>query len=343
MTVPHHRTASRVRTDDLKQALQAALRDHFQTACSIIQLDREVSKYSSSFVIEKLTVRLGSGVRLALIFKNLGNPTLQDQHQMTRPGFMSNPAREIDVSRRILATDSIGTARCLGSVCNLPKQRFWLFLEKIDGLELYQHGDFEIWIEVARWLARFHERFENPEEGQASGVSLLTYNRDFYLAWPARAKVFLHDQPKSVVKNIAWINDHYEFVADRLAGLPVTLLHGDFNASNIIVQLMAQSLRICPVDWEMAALGPGLIDLAALVSGNWSSDQRNSLAGAYFEELGRGGRNLTDKHKFHEDLKYCQLHLAMQWLGWSQNWSPPVEHKRDWLQHAVALAKQIGL
>ena len=104
---------------------------------------------------------------------------------------------------------------------------------------------------------------------------------------------------------------------------------------------MVQSLRICPVDWEMAALGPGLIDLAALVSGNWSSDQRNSLAGAYFEEFGRGGRNLTDK--FHEDLKYCQLHLAMQWLGWSQNWSPPVEHKRDWLQHAVALAKQIGL
>jgi hypothetical protein len=342
VTKPNQSKASTIKDDELKQALQSSLRKHFNANCSITGLKREVSKYSSSFVIEELDVALDNGDRRILLFKNLGNPALLEQVQMTKPGFMSNPIREIEVYRRLLATDQMGTAECLGSVCNSQEKQFWLFLEKVNGLELYQLGDFEIWLKVARWLARFQKCFGVPTQELTSGVQLLKYDREFYLAWPERVKAFLHGRSKSVQKIKFWMNDHYEVVVDRLMELPVTLLHGDFNASNIIVQKTAQSLRICPVDWEVAALGPGLIDLAALISGNWSADQRSALAGAYLGEIQKSGQYPAGKQMFLEDLNYCQLHLAMQWLGWSRNWSPPPEHKQDWLQRAIDLTDQIG-
>lgn len=343
MTKANQTKTSTIQNDDLKQALQACLREHFKTDCSIIGLKREVSNYSSSFVIEELDVALDNGNRQMLLFKNPGNPVLQEQFPMTKPEFMSNPLREIEVYRRLLTTHGMGTAECLGSVCNIKEKQFWLFLEKVNGLELYQFGDFEIWLKVARWLARFHTRFGVGSRELTSGVPLLHYDREFYLAWPERANAFLPGRSKSVQKLESWTKDYYGSVVDRLMELPVTLLHGDFNASNIIVQQTTQSPRICPVDWEMAALGPGLIDLAALISGNWSADQRTNLARAYLGELQKSGQYRAGEQMFLEDLNYCQLHLAMQWLGWSRNWSPPSEHKQDWLQRAIELTEKIGL
>src|SRR5262249_12836466 len=43
--------------------------------------------------------------------------------------------------------------------------------------------------------------------------------------------------------------------------------------------------RICPVDWEIAALGPGLIDLTALTAGNWTREQKTKLVAPYTEAL----------------------------------------------------------
>jgi len=36
-------------------------------------------------------------------------------------------------------------------------------------------------------------------------------------------------------------------------------------------------------------------------------------------------------------------HLALQWLGWSADWTPPPEHARDWLVEALAAAERLGL
>ena len=44
---------------------------------------------------------------------------------------------------------------------------------------------------------------------------------------------------------------------DRLVRLPRTLIHGELYPSNVIVGRGHHRERVCPVDWEMAALGPG--------------------------------------------------------------------------------------
>jgi hypothetical protein len=45
------------------------------------------------------------------------------------------------------------------------------------------------------------------------------------------------------------------------------------------------ALRIRPVDWEMAGIGAGLLDLAALTSGSWSETERTTIVEAYRRAL----------------------------------------------------------
>jgi thiamine kinase-like enzyme len=103
------------------------------------------------------------------------------------------------------------------------------------------------------------------------------------------------------------------------------------------VEEREDGVRIAPVDWEMAAIGPGLVDVAALTAG-WGPEQRRELVDAYRDEI--GGDTETGME---EALACSRLHLAMQWLGWSPGWSPPPEHRRDWLGEALRAAEELQL
>ena len=101
--------------------------------------------------------------------------------------------------------------------------------------------------------------------------------------------------------------------------------------------------RICPVDWEMAGTGPALMDLAALVSGKWTADEKEAIASAYHSAMAGSETWQPTFAEFLNALDYCQLALAVQWLGWSRDWTPPIEHRHDWLNEAVQLADRLGL
>src|SRR3712207_1435794 len=77
----------------------------------------------------------------------------------------------------------------------------------------------------------------------------------------------------------------YDRVVEELGRLPVSLIHGEFHPSNVLVRHQPNRGRVCPVDWETVGIGPSLLDLAALVAGRWAPDQRTALARAYFDAL----------------------------------------------------------
>jgi aminoglycoside phosphotransferase (APT) family kinase protein len=121
------------------------------------------------------------------------------------------------------------------------------------------------------------------------------------------------------------------------------LIHGEFYVSNVLVHETDTGTRICPVDWEMAAIGPGLIDLAALTAGSWSEDERRGFARIYHDALTPAAGGWQPFDEMVTDLTYCRLHLAVQWLGWSADWMPPREHAQDWLAEATRLAEELRL
>jgi hypothetical protein len=332
-------------TPELQAAIEQALTDYFGATRRVRKLTRRPSNYRSSFPLEELEVLLDEGAELPLIFKNLALQSLPETVRRSKPEFVWSPFREIEVYRTILAGQCLGTATYYGAVVNRAADRYWLFLEKVPGRELSKVGEMAAWQHAARWLAALHSRFAGQTESLACESHLLRCDRRFFRRWMRRAQI-IQRVAKPAASRTDW-HEHfakpYEQVVDRLTALPVTLIHGEFYPSNVLVQGMGDRVRVCPVDWEMAAIGTGLIDLAALTAGKWSDEERAALALAYYDELARNSRSVMPLSELMEALDYCRLHLAVQWLGWSADWTPPPEHRQDWLAEARRLIAKLGL
>lgn len=330
-------------TNTLCAILERELGQYFGSTPKITRLSRRPSAYRTSFTIEELVLDLDDGKHLDIIFKDLSWLALSDETRQVKPQFLHNPLREIEVYRTILALHQIGTATCYGVHVDEPRQLYWLFLEKVPGLELYQIGEFEKWQAVARWLAEFHNRFAMQVDRLKNLASLLRYDGAFYRRWLQRACAYVDCNSMTRLRNakkaLTWLAARYEKVVERLVELPPTFIHGEFYASNVLIRDEIDGLYVCPVDWEMAGVGPGLIDLAALTAGKWSEEQRTNLARAYFETQ----PFTRDEEEFLSALNHCRLHVAMQWLGWAPNWSPPAENTHDWLGEALYLAEKLVL
>jgi Phosphotransferase enzyme family len=319
-------------TDELRIAIERALFERFGTRRRVAAITRRPSEYRTTSPIYDLTIALDDGERLSLVLKDLSRGALSPGTRRVKPRFLREPVREIETYRTLLAPAGIG-ALFYGAVIDRRLGRFWLLLEKVNGIELYQVGELDVWRVVARWLARFHEGFRERGRSVAAEAKLLWYDAAFYRTWLERAVAFAREAGlrKRTLEQVA---QEYDEVVERLVALTPTVIHGEFYPSNVLVAGELPTLRVVPVDWEMTGLAPGLVDLAALTSG-WPGRERRLLSDAYRHELSRLG-SAADEDGFAEDLACCRLHVALQWLGWSPSWTPPPQHRQDWLQEAIS-------
>jgi hypothetical protein len=257
--------------------------------------------YSTSWPIEEVELVRPDGSELKLLVKRT------DGSAGTKPAFLVDRAREAE-AYALLERHSLGTPRCYANGC------WWLVLEKVPGVELWQRGDLEAWQGAADWAATLHATFAGAT---IDAEHLLRHDERFYRRWVerARARVGPAVDPLRLTSELA---------IARLGALPTTLIHGELYPSNILVA----EPRVAVVDWEMAALGPAVIDLAALLTG-WGPTEQEALIAAY----GPADR---------ADIAAAELLLALQWLGWGEGWDPPREHRRDWLSEARAAAEWLG-
>ncbi|MEO5575418.1 MAG: aminoglycoside phosphotransferase family protein [Gaiellaceae bacterium] len=269
---------------------------------------REPWPYASSLPMERIEIEGAP----ALLFKDLTR-----SEELHRPGFLSDRRREINAYAHVLGDVGVDAPRYRASL--VDADRAWLFLELVDGVPLWQVGELEVWQEAARCLAALHA---SPEPASAR---LLRYDAEHL----RRRFALAGSLPRVAEIGIR--------VAERLAGLPTVLIHGEFYASNVLVQREPGRVRVRPVDWETVGVGPGVLDLAALTAGAWDGARRMEIERAYLDacppELRPGPG----------DLDYARLLLAAQWTGWSPGWSPPPEHRQDWAAVALELIGRLEL
>jgi aminoglycoside phosphotransferase (APT) family kinase protein len=303
------------------------------------EIDRRPSEYRTSFPLEELDLTLEDGIELRLAFKRLGWSSLGEA-RLAKPQFLHDPQREPAVYEAVLPQATPGPPRFYGSVVDPEADRYWLFVEWVEGRELYQVGDLELWRAAARWLGELHAGLGGGDlERQAERGRLLDYDRAYYGRWIERAREFAAATPRegSDLPALDWLAQRYDAVVEGLLALPRTVIHGEFYASNVLVAGDAETVRVAPVDWELAAVAPGAIDLAALVSGNWREEDREEIAAAYRSVAGPA--QLSPR-----DLDLARLHLAVQWLGWApRDWVPPEGQRHDWLAEALELAGRLAL
>ncbi len=299
------------------------------------EIDRRPSPYRTSFPIEELTVSLRGLGSLRVAFKRLGWEGLGPAARLAKPRFLHDPRREPDVYRRLLTRAPAGPPRYLGSL--LEGDRRWLFVEWVEGRELFQVGERELWEQAARWLARFHAALAPEWRRHLHEGRLIEHDAGFYRGWMRRARDFARDRgPDTATRAVDWLAPQHELVVEALLSLPRTVIHGEFYASNVLVAGAGAEARVAAVDWELAAIAPGHSDLAALVSG-WPPADRDALVAAYTSEPGA-------PEVKRRDLDLARLQAAIQWLGWAPpEWEPPEGQRHDWAEEAVALAEGLGL
>lgn len=294
------------------------------------EVGRRPSPYRTSFPIEELRVEIEGEGEVRLGCKRLDWAELEPEARVAKPRFLHDPEREPAVYRSLLPQAPPGPPRFFGAV--LEPERHWLFVEWVEGRELFQVGEREQWEAAARWLARFHVALAPELDRGRCEARLIEHDAAFYRRWMTRAQEFAADP-----KPVEWLAARHEQVVEAILALPRTAIHGEFYASNVLVAGAGAGSRVCPVDWELAAAAPGPIDLAALVSGGWSDDDREALVGAYAAAVGAHSCSARQ-------LDLARLHLAVQWLGWAEpSWKPPAEQQQDWLGEGLALAERLEL
>ena len=261
---------------------------------------------TTSFPLQQLRVSMRDGSNLELVLKDTSWAGLSNEAREAKPFFLHDPEREIELYRRILSATTAGTPEFYGAEGTL------LLIENVEAPVLWQVGELDVWCLVAESLAALHGELA----GHVDDPVLLRYDAAYYQLWLARAEAFAG--PLGVVASL------HEEAVERLLALPQTVIHGELYPSNVLVE----GSRVCPIDWELAGAGPGLIDLAALATG-WTGADQAAIVTAYGD---------VDA----DDLDSCRLHLALRWLGWSRTWSAPKAHARDWLAEAVGAAERLG-
>jgi Ser/Thr protein kinase RdoA (MazF antagonist) len=330
----------RVSTSELHSTLERLLPEALGRPCRVGELRRRPSSYRTSFPLEELDVALTDGTRLELVMKDGGRAALREDARLAKPGLLYDPVREIEVYRGVLAPQRMGTARYYGSVVDAAGDRYRLFIERVRGVELYQVVDLELWKEAARWLGRAHSRLAALGPSAARG-RLVVHDADYFARWFDRALELAASE--SARRRIERLGGEHGRATESLLAQPPTVIHGEFYASNVLVSPGESATRVCPIDWEVAGYGPGVIDVAALTTG-WDPDQSRAMEAAYRESLTPpyGAWSGTDDD-LSDAVDWARLHLAIRWLGWAPcAWTPPAEHRRDWLAEAEALADRLG-
>lgn len=335
------------RQDRLERELARLLARH-RPGTGLVALRREMVPRRSSWSIEDLRLHLSDGSVVHLLWKDLGREAPESRAHAIKPREVLERRRELWMYSAVLAEIGEGPV-CWGSVDDGPRGIHWLFLEPVRGSPLCELGGADAWIAAAAWLGRFHARFSGlPPRGSL----LLRHGPRLHRWWYRRALEFAEraarrggtgsSRTRREADLLGELEPLHRVAVDRVSSMRSTLLHGEFCPANVLVTGGEAGRRIVPVDWEMAGVGPPVLDLAALTSGGWQGRDRSAFATAYREARLEAGADCPPLERLLELLDAALLLLAVQWMGWTgEAWSPPVELSTDWMQEAVRSASRM--
>jgi Phosphotransferase enzyme family len=304
------RTAATPRQADdeaLRRGAERLVAEEYGGREAVAGIERERSDHSSSYPADVVTVRLAGGAAFRLFLKDFGSSELPKDE----PGRQRD--RELRVYRELLAGAGLGTARYLGSVRDDPQGRFWLLLEFVGGTPL-AYCEFEHWVEAAGRLGRLHGHFAGQAERLRSCDFLARHDADFFRS---KARLAL-DAVAAVAPALAGRMDRVLSGYDRcvavMVGQPPTLVHGAYKPRHILVDLGSRPRRVCPVDWELTALGSGFYDLAFLAYG-FEPPSLDCLLEAYRGEARAHGLPLPDRDGMRHVVDCFRLHRVLKALA----------------------------
>lgn len=259
----------------LRRLLEEGLAARTGGPVRVTSVERHPFDRATSYALDLLHVHVGAGDPLMLVIKDFGTSRLPKDDPAARA------EREATVYRDLLDGVEVGTPRLYGVAAHPVR----LLLEYVPGATLKYHG-VAIWTQAAAWLGAFQARMARHREHVSRCKVLVQHDPAFYFARARAARGAIAAFGPAAARRLAVVLDGYGRLVEAMVDQPRTLVHGSFRPQNIIVSTASDaSVRICPVDWELAGLGAPLYDLAFLAEGFHGADL-DGLFAAYLKGLG---------------------------------------------------------
>jgi len=191
------------------------------------------------------------------------------------------------------------------------------------------------WYDSARALARLHAVAAADGELRDRPY-LLRFDRDYFVGWLHRAIAAAGQSSVRAATTLEGLLRRYPHVTELLDGHLQTLVHNDLAPKNVLVAASSRSDRICFVDWELAGVGCGALDLALLKDG-LAPEAQQQMVNAYCDGIA-GMMPLPDRSTFERLLAACNVHNWVYRVARSPKWMLPVATIERWASDAVEAA-----
>jgi thiamine kinase-like enzyme len=174
--------------------------------------------------------------------------------------------------------------------------------------------ELRFWIDAARWLGQLQGRFAGSPA--LAGVTPLLERHDahFFAAKAECARRSVSHYSPALAHRLEGILERYEPSIDLIAAQEQVLVHGHYEAANILVGGGGRPVRICPVDWELAALGSRYFDLASLCDG-FQPPALHRIWDAYAEAAADAGLSTPPRDRVRHLVDCFRLFRVIAWLG----------------------------
>ena len=292
----------------LRACVERIVADEFGAAPSAIaSIEQKRSQFSSLYAADVITVRLTGGKEFKVFLKNFGSfHHAKDTMEQRRE-------REVIVYRDVLAGSDLDTPKYYGSVWDESQDRFWLLLEFVEGLPM-SHFGFDDWLPPAGWLGRMYGYFDKHPEKWQECDALVQHDAAFFTDIAQEALRTVSAYSSEMGKRLEPIVSRYDKAVAIMTAQPKTLVHGTYRPPQIIIDKSRQPMRICPVDFEKAAVGASLYDLTFIADG-FDTPRLHQLFEAYRCEAQRAGVSVPDNREMTHIVDCFRLHRVMNWLA----------------------------
>lgn len=312
--------------------LDAAVRRAAGPGAEVLGVHRTPSPYATVFPAEVVSVELTSGERISIFVKHLGEEQQSHPDKRVRE-------REVRVYGELFGDRGLPVPRFLGSGLNDATGYRELFLEYVDGWNL-KYQDLRHWYTAARRLAQLHLAFAREGDRLLERDFLLRLDRNYLLAWAGRAVAAVSSLSAELASRLQRTVDDLGVAVDLLTKQPPTLVHNDLAPKNVIADTSASPDRTCVVDWEMAGVGCGLMDLAHLTYG-LPPREAERMFDLYSDEL-TGTRLVPSHDEGKRLLAACDLHGTLYRLAHADVWRLPLERVGEWIADSEELNREVA-
>lgn len=303
------------------------------THAPIAEVRSAPSPSATSYAARVVTVRLSDGATLRMFLKDFGSSML------FKEGADDRRARELHVYRDLLGDAELDIPAYYGAVWGEEHECFWMVVEFVEGVPVAD-CEFDSWPAATAWLARMQGLYARDPERFERSPLLIRHDADLFASRAERALSSARRTSARALRRLRRILSGYDDLVALMAAQPSTLVHGSYRPENVLIDEPSSPSRVCVVDWELAAIGAPLYDLARLCDG-YRGARLDRLLDTYAGEASAQGVPVPDRERMVEVLDCFSLQRVVKAIGHAFEKGRTRRQVSDWLGYGEAVRARL--